>query len=104
MLETCSRIAEVWSRCDAAPDDLEIELLAEGVSLFPRDAGLSYASALVGARAGHSVHATRLIDNGLAFATNDGDRDRFNQLLSSPAVPVRRGAKWQTITWSPGPA
>jgi len=92
-VEVYSRIAEVWSRCDATPDDRDIELLAEGVSFFPRDTNLSYASALVCARAGHFVQATRLIDNGLAFATDDGDRDRFNQLLSSMAVPSRRGAK-----------
>ena len=92
-LEIYQRILEVWDHCDAKPTDRDIAQIVDGVSLFPRVSGLSYASAMVCVRAGRAVLAAKLTRDGLIFATDQVDRDRLNALLSTVIAPPNPGAK-----------
>jgi len=91
--EIYSRIAEVRSHCEVKPSYRDIEEIADGVSMFPRDTDLSYSSALFCAKNGYGAKAEELISKGLVFAANESSREQFEQLRSTLAVPPLPGAK-----------
>ena len=92
-LEAYTRILQVWDHCEARPAEGDVQTFAEGVELFPRDIGLSYRSAVMCARNGHSVVAARLLSSGLLFATDDGDREKLEQLRAAMAIPRVPGSQ-----------
>jgi hypothetical protein len=86
-------IVQTWDHCDARPADRDVERMAEGVALFPRNLSLAYRSAIVCARGGHAAKAVEMIDQGLVFATKEIDRNhlaRLRSLLVAPAPPESR--------------
>jgi hypothetical protein len=83
-------IVQTWDHCEAKPADRDVERMVEGVALFPRNIGLAYRSAIVCAQGGYVAQAVGLIDHGLAFATQENDRNHFERLRSvlvAPALP-----------------
>ena len=86
VLEACGLMAETWAHCEAKPAAGDVGRIVEGVALFPRSVGLAYHSAIACARGGYATQASGLIDEGLRFATEKRDRERFERLRSTLAT------------------
>jgi hypothetical protein len=73
-------IAQVWSRTTFRPTRGHLDVLKDGVRLFPRRAPLVYQTATLYAAHGYATEAAALIHLGLLVATDAGERERFTQL------------------------
>jgi hypothetical protein len=78
---------ETWLHADAMPGRRDIQEIEEGVALYPRNAGLVYASALECANAGIYGKADALVDEGLPFA-EEGKAKRLLAALRSKLAPL----------------
>jgi hypothetical protein len=76
-----------WLHSDAVPARHDVQEFAEGVALFPRNAGLAYLSAEVCSRAGYVGDADELIAKGVAFAPNDKAKAYFTRLRANLKPP-----------------
>jgi hypothetical protein len=92
-LEVLELTVATWSRCDAMPSRKDIEDIAGGVALFPRETDLALSSALLCAQSGYPGQAATLIDEGLVFSAHEGKRRYFEQLRSTLDLPAAPEAK-----------
>jgi hypothetical protein len=76
-----------WTNCEAKPAEGDMAEISKGVALYPRMTDLAYNSALLGLQSGYAVQASKLIDQGLVFATNEVKREYLEQLRSTLSAP-----------------
>jgi len=86
-------IVETWAHCEARPAERDVEEIAGGVALFPRDVILAYRSAIVCAHSGYVAQAAEMIEKGLVFAYPGSDRDHMERLRTALLVPQEPGTK-----------
>lgn len=86
-------VVATWSHCEGVPSRSDIEEVASGVALFPRETDLALNSALLCAQSGYPAQASTLIDEGLVFTAHEGKRQYFEQLRSTLDLPVPPAAK-----------
>ncbi len=79
-------LVETWAHCALKPTKRDVEDIANGIGLYPRDVGLAYISAAVCANGGYTSRAVDLIDKGLIFTPPGNLRDDFEQLRSKLVV------------------
>ena len=73
---------------DTPPKDT-LQVLFEGVNLFPRRLGIAYQTAVLCLRAGENKGATGLIEHGLRYSTDEAAKARFAELKAAlPSVPA----------------
>ena len=75
-------IAQVWSRSAFQPTRAHLDVLEDGVRLFPRRGSLIYRTALLYAERGFPLEAIELVRLGLVVTTDAAERDRFTQLAA----------------------
>ena len=81
-LDLYNLMVDTWGRCDARVASGDIETVLAGAALFPRSTTLAFKAALVCARNSYRSQADELVRQGLVFATDAGDRNRFERLRS----------------------
>ena len=80
---------ETWAHCALKPTEHDVEDIANGIGLYPRDVGLTYLSAALCAYDGYTAQAVDLVDKGLTFTPRGELRDYFERLRSTlVATPV----------------
>ncbi len=73
---------------DTPPKDM-LQVLFEGVNLFPRRLGIAYQTAVLCLRAGENKGAAGLIEHGLRYSQDEAAKARFTELKASlPPVPA----------------
>jgi hypothetical protein len=88
--EVYDLIAQVWERAAFQPTRGHLDVLEDGVRLFPRRSGLIYRAAALYADHGYADEATKLIGLGRLVAKDAGERERFAQLEARLAAsPVK---------------
>jgi hypothetical protein len=87
LLETYALTAEVWARSQRLLARHELDLLGEGVALFPWNAPLIYQTAWLNAQHGFTSEARALIDRGLKVTANAALVARFEQLRATLTTP-----------------
>jgi hypothetical protein len=80
MPEVYELIAQVWGRSAFRPTRGHLDVLEDGVRLFPRRTVLIYRTAQLYADQGFKAEAVELVRLGLVVATEAAERDRFAQL------------------------
>ena len=55
--EVFSLLVETWAHCALKPTERDVEDIANGIGLYPRDVGLAYISAAVCANGGYTAQA-----------------------------------------------
>ena len=83
-------IAETWRYSGQAPTAANLEVVAEGVNVFPRDVALVLAATEVYAKHGFTREATVLAEGGLKIAKTGEAARRFSEII-------------ETLKSSPGP-
>lgn len=73
-------IAQVWARASVRPTRGHLDVLEDGVRLFPRRSALVYQAAVLYADYGFAEEAAKLAHIGQLGAVNAGERERFSQL------------------------
>lgn len=73
-------IAQVWSRAAFRPTRGHLDVLEDGVRLFPRRSALVYQAAALYADYGFAEEATKLAHLGRSVTVNADERERFAQL------------------------
>jgi hypothetical protein len=89
MAEIYDLIAQVWSRAAFQPTRGHLDVLEDGVRLFPRRGPLVYRAATLYADHGFTAEAGELVRLGLLVAADDPERDRFIQLEARVAAITR---------------
>jgi len=82
-LETYALLCRCFAGRGKALDPAELKILAEGVSLFPHEANLLYATALLELHHGDRAEAQALAERGLAENLTPKARAAFEQLRTS---------------------
>lgn len=82
LAEVYQLIAETWSLSVAPPLREHLEVIIEGVRIFPRDTALVMQATLLAGKRGFAPEAAALAQHGARVAQDAGERDRF-QLLAS---------------------
>jgi hypothetical protein len=82
LAEVYQLIAETWSLSVAPPLREHLEVIIEGVRVFPRDTALVMQATLLAGKRGFAPEAAALAQHGARVAQDAGERDRF-QLLAS---------------------
>lgn len=82
LAEVYQLIAETWSLSVAPPLREHVEVIIEGVRIFPRDTALVMQATLLAGKRGFAPEAAALAQHGARVAQDAGERDRF-QLLAS---------------------
>ena len=83
MAEVYLLIAETWSLSVAPPLREHLEVILEGVRIFPRDTPLLMQATLLAGKRGFAAEAAAIAQLGARTATEPGDRDRFQMLASA---------------------
>ena len=73
-------IAQVWSRAGCPPTRGHLDVLEDGVRLFPRRGPLVYQAAALYADHGYATEAAELVRLGLLVAADEPEHERFTQL------------------------
>jgi hypothetical protein len=74
----------VWTNCEATPAAADLDEIARGVALYPRNTDLAYNAALLCLQCGLNPQAGALIDKALVFATDPRKRAYLMQLRPIP--------------------
>jgi hypothetical protein len=74
---------DVWMHSEAALTRRNMELLDEGIRLYPRRLKLVYEAALLNASNGFVAEATALIDRGVGLTSDPAVRAKFEELRST---------------------
>jgi len=85
-----SMIVGTWTKSEAKPTKDDIDEIAKGVALYPRNTDLAYNSALVCSDGGYAATASQLIDGALVFAENEARGaylENLRSTLNTPAGP-----------------
>lgn len=88
-VEVYELIAQVWTRAEYRPTRGHLDVLEDGVRLFPRRASLVYQAAALYADYGFAPEAAELVRLGLLVAKDTGDRERFTQLETRLAAAAK---------------
>lgn len=81
-------IAELWKDCEVAAPNPHLEVMLEGVRMFPRDVELLFQVAVQCRRSGRVDEARALAVRGLSLAADEATRTRFQTLADSlPPAP-----------------
>ena len=80
LAEVYELIADVWARSASAPTPGHLQVLEEGVRLFPRRTKLIQRAAQVQLQFGFRKEAAAFVDLGLRVATDAAEREVFVQL------------------------
>jgi hypothetical protein len=79
-------IAEAWAMSAAKPQSANLAVLNAGLALYPFDADLCYAAAVVYGQWGYASECSRLIEHGIQFGQGD-EVQRFLRFRASLSVP-----------------
>jgi hypothetical protein len=82
--EAYSLIVGAWTRCEAKPSEGDMDEIAKGVALYPRNASLAYDAALLCLQCGYDARASALIDKALVFTADERRRAYLRQLRPTP--------------------
>jgi hypothetical protein len=81
-------MADTLVRADATPNREMLQVLLDGVNLFPRRLGIIYQTAVLCLRAGETKGAAALVEQGLRLAPEAATRARFAALKAGlPSMP-----------------
>jgi hypothetical protein len=83
MAEVYTLIAETWSLSAAPPQPSHLDVVLEGVKMFPRDTALVMRATLLAAKRGFPERAGELARLGMRVATDSGEKDRFRLIASA---------------------
>lgn len=83
MAEVYALIAETWSLSAVPPQQEHLDVVLEGVRLFPRDTALVMRATLLAAKRGFPQRAGELARLGMRVATDSGDKDKFRLIASA---------------------
>jgi hypothetical protein len=84
--ETWGLIVDTFARGEVKPSAADIEKMVAGVSQFPAETPLVLRAVQLCFQTGNTAGAAKLIDEGLAFATDEDAKREFQRLRSSIAV------------------
>ena len=82
-----SLIVGVWTNCEAKPSEGDLDEIAKGVALYPRNTELAYNAALLCLQCGYDSQASMMIDKALVFAADEHKRAYLRQLRPAPDEP-----------------
>lgn len=96
LAEVYALIAETWSASANAPQREHMQVVIEGVRMFPQNVSLLTQATLLAAARGFSAEARSLAEYGTRAAIPVADQDRFRLILAAVErdhpLPAREGA------------
>jgi len=75
--ETYSLIAQAWTKASAKPSEANLRVVAQGLSLFPRNPELLYNTILLYSHYHPQNEVLKLCDYAIAISTTDTDKQSF---------------------------
>jgi hypothetical protein len=83
-----SLLVGAWTRCEAKPSEGDLDEIAKGVALYPRNTRLAYDAALLCLQCGFDDRASALIDRALVFTADEHRRAYLRKLRPAPDEPT----------------